>query len=200
MAGRDLQERACAIDSRYCSDEVVGFVRRSHPIARMIAGVEREMPVPFSTVKLDKHPRTCAPLMQGLTIWTVHVAWFKDLVAARIAKAVTEPESKEGRFHLPGDLTESCLQQMSSEHKVRERSGCRSKMRWVLKPGQVRNEAWDLLVYNAAVARMIRVDSMRSPGREPEFRRRPAARPPRPSREDHPSILSELGGGFGSWD
>jgi phage terminase large subunit GpA-like protein len=155
------------------------------------------MPVPISTIKLDKHPRTGAPLMQGLTIWTVHVARFKDLVAARIAKAVTEPEAKEGRIHLPEDLTDSCLQQMSSEHKVRERSGSRSKMRWVPKPGQVRSEAWDLLVYNAAVARMIRVDSIRSPGEEPEFRRRPA-RVPRPSREDRPSVLSEFGGGFGT--
>lgn len=189
---RHLRVRACVIDSRYRRDEVVGFVRRFHPIARMIAGVEREMPVPFSTIKLDKHPRTGAPLMQGLTIWTVHVAWFKDLVASRIAKAVTEPGAKEGRIHLPGDLPDSCLQQMSSEHKVRERSGSRSKMRWVLKPGQVRNEAWDLLVYNAAVARMIRVDSMRSSGREPEFRRRPAPRPGHPTWDDRPSILSDV--------
>lgn len=177
-----LRVRICVVDSRYRRDEVLDFVRRFDPVARMIAGVEREMPIPFSTIKLDKHPRSGAPLPGGLTIWTLHVGWFKDLVAARIAKVVAEPESRVGRIHLPNDLTEAWLQQLSSEHKVRERSGSRTRMRWVLKPGQVRNEAWDLLVYNAAAARMIRVDSLRSAEREPEFRRRSENRGPIPAR------------------
>lgn len=182
--------RIAMIDSRHRRDEVFDFARTWNPIVKMMAGVERDSPVPFGTVRVDKHPRTGQLLPNSMTIWTVNVGWFKDLVAARIGKAMEPPRDDDpapgaGRIWLPNDLPEGWLTQVASEHKVTERSGSKERARWVLKPGHARNEAWDLLVYNAAAARLIRVDTLRSPGNMPTRPARPA-RAPMPQRRRGP--------------
>jgi len=156
-----LMPRMVVIDSRYRRDEVMDFCRRN-PVARMIAGVERTTPIPFSTVRIDKHPKTGAVLPNSMSVWTVNVGMFKDLVAHRLRQSLAEDGGTLGRIHLPMDLDERWLNQMSSEHKVTKRSGNKTRDIWVLKPGRQRNEAWDVLVYNAAAAKMARVDTLRS--------------------------------------
>jgi phage terminase large subunit GpA-like protein len=159
---QQMMPRLVVVDSRYRRDEVMEFCRRN-PAARMIAGVERANPIPFSTIAIDKHPRTGARLKQSQMVWTVNVAMFKDLVAHRLRLSLADDvERPIGRIHLPNDLPEDVLEQMSSEHKVAQRSGSRVKRIWLLKPGRKRNETWDVTVYNAAAAKMIRADTMRS--------------------------------------
>lgn len=182
---QQLRIRCCVVDSRYRRDEVLEFVRKWQPAARMIVGVERETPIPFTTLRIDKHPRTGAVLPNALTVWSVNVGWFKDLVAARILRTLADPNTKAGRLHLPSDLPVDWIEQMSSEHKVREISGSKEVHRWVLKPGHRRNEAWDLTVYNAAAARLIRCDTLRSDG-EGDAPPPAPARPPRPTRPHRP--------------
>jgi len=150
------------VDSRYRRDEVLDFCRTNHPFTRMVAGVERAGPIPFSTVRIDKHPGTGAVLPVSMTVWTINVSLFKDIVAARLWRAVAEPNARNGRVHLPNDIPTELLVQFNAEHKVLERSGSIERARWVLRPGVKRNEMWDCLVYNAAAARMLRVDSLRS--------------------------------------
>lgn len=187
---KQLRIRCCVVDARYRHNEVVDFVRRWQPTCRMIEGVEREAPIPFSTKRIDKHPRTGKVLENALLVWSVNVWIFKDLVSARITRATTEPETKRGRIHLASDLPQEWLTQVASEHKVRERgSGGKEVHRWVLKPGHVRNEAWDLLIYNAAAARLIRCDTMRS-----ETRVAPGA--PGPPRSPIPRPRRSLGERF----
>lgn len=174
-----LPMRVCLVDSRYRRPEVFEFVRKWPTVARMIAGVERDTPQPFGTTKLEKHPKTGVVLPNSMTVWTVNVGWFKDLVSSRIQRALAEPESKAGRIWLPIDAPDALKVQLASEQKIRQRSGNREVMRWVLKPGHQRNEAWDLQVYQAAAARMIRVDTLRTEATAPQ---RPAMPPasPRP--------------------
>lgn len=157
---RKLRPRAVLIDSRYRRDEVIHFARQFAPVVRMIAGVERDSPIPFGTQRLDRHPRTGA-VMPGMQVWTINVGMFKDLAHARLARALEKDAGHTGRIHLPIDLPEDYVKQLSSEHKVRQRSGSRMRTRWTLRPGQQRNEAWDLLVYQIAAARMIRADLLR---------------------------------------
>lgn len=167
---QQLHVRACLVDSRHRRDEVMEFCRLHAPSARMIAGVERDAPVPFSTVKIDRHPRTGVPLAHSMTVWTVNVGMFKDLVAHRMALASLPPaedRTMAGRIHLPNDIEPDDLKHLSSEHKVLERKGRKERHRWVLKPGHQRNELWDCLVYNAAAARLCRIDLLRSPTRQP---------------------------------
>lgn len=172
--------QCCLVDRRGGRDsEVVDFVRRWSPIARMIAGVERDSPELFATKKIDRHPKTGLVLKQSLQLWTVNVGWFKDLVAQRMAIAETNPDVHHGRLHLPNGLPEGWLAQLSSEHKVKDsKSRKRDVYRWVLKPGHRRNEAWDLVVYNAAAARLIRCETMVSPERRGDGAPRKSAQPP----------------------
>lgn len=189
---RQLPVRLCVIDSRHRRAEVLDFTRAHQPLVRMIAGVERseDMVVPFGSIKVDRHPRTGAPLPSSLVITTVAVELFKDLVAMRMERAATEPEQRAGRIHLPNNLPPEFVRQMSAEHKVRERSGSRMRTRWVLKPGHQRNELWDLVVYVAAAARMAGLDRrLRSDAQAP-----PAARPrPRPAGRESGGPFSAIG-------
>lgn len=180
-----LAMRGCLVDSRYRRSEVLDFARRWPTVVRMIAGVDTDRPNPFGTVKIDKHPKTGQVLENSMTVWTISVGWFKDLLAGRIQKSLADPGSKVGRLWLPSNAPDQMKAQLASEHKVRERSGNREVMRWVLKPGHQRNEAWDLQVYQAAAARMFRVDTLRTEATAP---RRPAqaappARPGPPQRQ-----------------
>lgn len=189
---KHFQIRCMVVDSRHRRDEVIEFVRKRRPVARAIAGVERQAPIPFGTIKIERHPRTGQPLEHSLTCWTVNVGFFKDLVAARIAASAADPEKREGRLHLPKDLDPRLLLQLSAEHKVRERSGNRERARWVLKPGRGRNDAWDVLIYLHAAARMARVDLLRGrgpgPGPAPGEGGAPPPRRPGPPRRQR-SIL-----------
>lgn len=189
----ELPVRCCLVDSRYRREEVMEFCRRWQP-ARMIAGVERDTPLPFSTVKVDRHPRTGAPLPSSMTVWTINVGIFKDLLAHRVATTAAG-NAQAGRLHLPNDLTTARLRELSSEHKVLERSGSKVRMQWVLKPGHHRNELLDLMVYNTAAAKMIRVDVLRSPdrrreqqpGRSQQQRQQQQQQRPKPKKTGKPS-------------
>jgi phage terminase large subunit GpA-like protein len=182
---QQLRVHCCLVDSRYRRPEVLDFCRDWQPVARMIAGVEREGSVPFGTKKLDKHPRTGAPLPNSMTVWTVNVDWFKDLIAQRMQQALAEPESRAGRLWLPSDLDAASLKQLASEHKVKQRSGNREAMRWVKKPGHQRNEAWDLQVYQAAAARLSRIDTLRTERKQFAKRPAPDATAPPPRRQQN---------------
>lgn len=176
----DSQLRCVLVDSRHRRDEVVDWVRRWQPTARMIAGVHRESPEPFRTVKLDKHPRTGAPIPGGMAIWTVRVSQFKDLVAARLNRGASQ---REGRIHLPADSPPDWLHQLSAEQKVARRSAAgKVKEIWIKRPGRERNEAWDLLVYCSAASHLIRANLLRSAS-SPMRRPMPARRPGPPRRD-----------------
>lgn len=187
-----LRVRAVFVDTRGGrGDEVLDWARKHQPEVRMIAGVDRSTPELFGVKKIDRHPRTGQPLQASMQLHTVNVGWFKDLVAGRLQKAIEDPESRAGRIHLPQGLPENWILQISAEHKVRVRSGTREVERWVKKPGRDRNEAWDLLIYNAACARQQFVNLLVSDGNRPfrQQNRKPPP-PPRPRRPRPP------GGGF----
>lgn len=201
---RNLQPRCCLVDSRHRRAEVIDYARKRRPVVRMIAGVERESPVPFGSLRIEKHPRTGESLPNSMRLWTIHVGIFKDLLAARIALSGDEKhEGNAGRVHLPSDLPDDVLAQLSSEHKVRVRSRGHERMRWVLKSGHRRNELWDLAVYNAAAGRLVRCDLLRSSkpldgdqqsGEAPPTQPRPA-RPPRRRLPGSGGLFASIGGG-----
>ena len=164
---REMVPKLINIDSRYRREEVMEWARQ-HVNVRMIAGVMRESPQPFSTTRIDRHPRTGKMLAQGLTVWTVNVDTFKDLVNHRLQLALREDEDTPedevviGRVDIPKDIEPHWLRQMSAEHKIAKRTRGKMREAWQLKPGRKRNEAWDLLVYNAAAGRMLRLELLRS--------------------------------------
>lgn len=179
FGAKKLSLRIVFVDSRYRRTEVMDFVRR-RPTCRMIAGTEREAPIPFHAVKLDKHPRTGAPLPFTMTVWTITVAWFKDLCAARLSRALESSAGREQRIWLPADLSDEAAEELGSEHKIRVRSRGKEKLLWVKKAGRERNEAWDLLVYNAAAARLIHCETLTSKAPPRAGPSQPPPRSPRP--------------------
>lgn len=180
--------RCALVDSRYRRDEVLEFVRR-RPAARMAAGVDRQGPIDFTTTKLEKHPRTGQPLPNSVLVWSLTVGRFKDYLSARMRR----PET----WHLPEDLPDGYRAQITSEHKIRARSGSRLVERWVPKPGSSANHYWDAEVYAAAAAKMLRVELLRRPpGATGDSGARPPSPPPRPSgpprRERNPDRFPRL--------
>ena len=174
---KQMFPKLICIDSRYRRDEVMEWTRRN-PNVRMIAGVQRDNPVPFSTTRIDRHPKTGKALAQGLTVWTINVNVFKDLVAHRLQLSLREDEGEVvlGRMSIAGDLEPHWIRQMSAEHKIVKRMRGKVRETWQLKPGRQRNEAWDLLVYNAAAGRMLRLELLRSEGSQPAQRPKPKRR------------------------
>ncbi|MCA3008605.1 MAG: phage terminase large subunit family protein [Phycisphaerales bacterium] len=171
--------RCAVVDSRYRRDEVLDLHRR-RPTIRLGVGVERDGPIDFTTNKLERHPRTGAPLANSVLVWSLSVARFKDYVANRMLTPAT--------WHLPEDLPDGYATQVTSEHKVRVRSGGRERERWVVKPGSSANHYWDAEVYAAAAAKMIRVELLRrrpDDGAAPPSTP-PATRPPRSQRQRDP--------------
>lgn len=175
--------RCAVVDSRYRRDEVLELHRR-RPTIRMGVGVERDGPVDFSTNKLERHPKTGAPLANSVLVWSLTVGRFKDYVAARLQNPAT--------WHLPEDIPDGYAKQVTAEHKVRLRSGGRERERWVVKPGSDANHYWDAEVYAAAAAKMIRVELLRRRPDEPNGTPPPPQRPPRPPRPIRDSIASRF--------
>lgn len=178
---RQMVPKLINIDSRYRREEVMEWARK-HVNVRMIAGVRRETPQPFNTTRIDRHPKTGKSLAQGMTVWTINVDVFKDLVNHRLQLSLrdeghdSEVDAVIGTIDIPKDIEPHWLRQMSAEHKIAKRTRGKMREAWQLKPGRQRNEAWDLLVYNAAAGRMLRLELLRSDAKRAPAQRQPKRR------------------------
>ena len=153
---RNLIVRAVFIDTRYRPNEVIDFARRYPAFVKLSKGVEFDDPRPFSAAKVERHPVTGAPL--GLLRWHVNVGMFKDELSGSVR---TGNVSGPNAFHIYEGVDDQYLQEMSSEHKVLERSGKIERERWVKKAGHRQNHFWDTEVLNRAVAKLMRIDQLR---------------------------------------
>lgn len=169
--------RCIFIDSRHRRAEIIEWSRK-HTAVKMIAGVDRESPLDFHTVKLDKHPETGQPLKHSAMVWTITVGRFKDLYSSKMQ----DPE----RWHLPEDIDDDYKRQVTAEHKIRRR--VRGKMRaiWAKRPGRDANHLGDCEVYAVAAAKLIRIELLQRRGGEqvPEGGGPPA--PPAPKKPRPP--------------
>jgi phage terminase large subunit GpA-like protein len=68
-----------------------------------------------------------------------------------------------GRVHLPSDVTDELLHQMSSEYLRTTRSRGQVKKQWVRREGHPRNHWWDCSVYALAAADLARVGDLGDP-------------------------------------
>lgn len=185
---RGLAVRGMFVDARYRTEEVMAFCRRRPALCKPSIGVERDDPRPFGgTSRLDRHPTTGAPLERSLVAWHVNTGYFKDLVAVRVRTGGAPGASA---FHLYEDVDDAYLQEMSSEHKVLQRSGTRSRERWVPKHGRAQNHFWDCEVGAAAMAQLLGVDRLR------EIMDRASARSARPERQRPPGGRDDSSGGI----
>lgn len=171
---RGLMLRGVFVDSGYRLPEVVDFARAHPHLVRLLKGSDSDDPRPFSASRIDRHPRTGQPM--GLQLWIVNVPLFKDEVAAAIHIG---GQDAPGGFHVYEGVDDAYLQEMTSEHKILVRSGSTERERWVPKHGRAQNHFWDTEVYNRAMARLLRIDTLRAG--VPPARSAPRPGPPSPS-------------------
>lgn len=158
---RALMVRAVFVDGRYRTPEAVEFARK-WPQVRLSFGVERDDPRPFTSSRMDRNPNSGIPLGSSLVVWHVNTGMFKDVLAQQIRDAA--------KWHIYEDADGDYLKEMTSEHKILQRSRDRVRERWVLKPGHQQNHYWDTEVLNVAIAELLQVHKLR------EFQARAAAR------------------------
>lgn len=162
---RALMLRGVFCDSQYRQSEVIDWARK-HPIVKLLKGDEFDDPRPFSMSKIDRHPKTGQPI--GLQLWSVNVGLFKD----ELAGALNLSDGGEaGAFHVYRDVDKDYLSEMTSERKILIRKDKGEPVeRWVKKHGRAQNHYWDTEVYNRALAKLLRIDTLRAGG---ERRQRP---------------------------
>lgn len=173
---RGLMLRGVFIDTNYRPAEVIDFARRYLAQVKLCRGVELDTPIPFRAESVEKHPRTGAPI-GNLKCWHVNVGIFKDLLAQSVR---TGGIAGAGGFHIYDDVDQQYLDEMSSEHKILQRSSERERERWVKKAGHRQNHFWDTEVYNRAIAQLLGVHQLRSAAAAaaPTNRPRPPVRRP----------------------
>jgi phage terminase large subunit GpA-like protein len=174
---RGIMLRAVFVDTNYRPSEVIDLARKFPAVVKLCKGVEFDDPLPFKAHSIERHPRTGAPI-GALKAWHVNVGMFKDLVSASMRVGGIDGP---GAFHVYEEADTTYLDEMTSEHKILQRTAVRERERWVKKAGHRQNHYWDTEVYNRAVAHLIRIDTMRGDGGTGGDRRPKG--PPKPPNE-----------------
>lgn len=151
--------RLLMIDARYRTTEVIEWARKWGALVKPSFGVESDDPRPFTPKSVDRNPFTGQSLPNSVIVWHTNVAQFKDVFAAAIERG---NEPGPGAFHLPKNVDENYVAEVTAEHKVLVRSGKNARERWVKKPGVRQNHYLDAEVLAFAAAQLIRVDLMRA--------------------------------------
>ena len=148
-SGAELKINCTFIDSGGSNtQDVYNFARKnqhkdiyalkggSNPFAEIIDGRPSKRTVNARGVRIKK----------GVEVWIIGVKAAKDLLYSRLK--LTEGR---GMIHFSRELPEEYFKQVVSEHIEKYYHRGQKTHKWVC-PKNVRNEAWDLLVYNVACA------------------------------------------------
>ena len=150
QSGAPMRITACAIDSGDGTHtaEVYKFCRpRAYRNVFAVKGANsldaKELAAP-TWQEMDIQGKK---VQKGIQLWQVGVHSIKNRLFCRLA--VNTPGTN--MIHFGNWLSEEYYDQLTSEKLVKHRSRGRGVKRWEAKPG-VRNEAWDVLIYNYAAA------------------------------------------------
>jgi phage terminase large subunit GpA-like protein len=154
-----LGVRLACIDTGYRTDEVYDVCRRYRDIARPIKGQDHLPGAPYRISPLDKNPRTGTTIPGGLTLWHLDTSHYKDKVNRMVHAGPGDPS----KWHLFEGISEEYLKQFCAEHKIilRDKKG-RAHEEWQKITSGRPNHYWDVEIYAAAAADMIRVSALRS--------------------------------------
>jgi phage terminase large subunit GpA-like protein len=148
-----LRVRILLVDSGYRTDEVYEFCRTHAPRARAIKGATHSLQGLFYRASRLDINAAGKKIPGGLSLWLIDTGYWKDFVARRMQP---QAAAKMPRWQVYSTVDDMYAAQVTAEHKVtvRNRVSRKTTEVWQLKPGQRRNEAWDLEVYNAVAADM----------------------------------------------
>lgn len=114
----------------------------------------------------------------GMQLVLVDGGKYKDMIAARMQKP-----NGAGSWMVHKDCDLDYAQQVTAEHKVAQKSGGRSVLRWVVKTSHADNHYLDCEVYAAAAADIMGVRQLLEEEPEPPKGREMPEPPPAPEKE-----------------
>lgn len=142
------QVNLCAIDSGYDTENVYDFCLVNQDWAVPVKGSSTPMISRYRRSKID-NPNSKA---FGQALYIVDPDQYKNLIAARINRPVGT-----GCFMIYSGCDKEYAEQLTSEHKIRERKGNREIETWVPKSSAARNHYLDCKVYSSLAADLLQV-------------------------------------------
>ena len=157
--GKRYRIELTLVDSGYSTDLVYQFCAEYRSGVMPIKG----RPTPTNNASIREFSDFVTPL--GQHAFAVSVDFYKDRwIAALRRKWDGAGMQREGSFNAPVDCTDDQLKELTVERKqerIDKRTQRRLGWEWHRTAG-VRNELWDLLVYNAAALDVIAWDQCRN--------------------------------------
>jgi len=139
------------VDSGYSNATVVGFCAEYQSGVYPIVGRDR----PGKTQRIREFSEF--KTQQGTTGYTITVDHYKDRMAPVLRREWSEQAGTQKPYHFnaPVDITDAQLKELTVETR-RERIDEKGSVTYVWhRPGNARNELWDLLGYGSAAVEII---------------------------------------------
>ena len=142
---------------------VYGYCAEFPDVCRPIRGLSRATGLPYQASKIDRHPVTGQPFPGSMMLWGLNTAFFKDRI---LRLQMTEP-GQPGEWHLPEDVSDDYVAQVTSERRVfqRHKKTGRGAYVWLPKYHGIANHMWDCEGYATAAAHMLGVGGPAAPAR-----------------------------------
>lgn len=162
--GRKMVVNLALIDSGYQADATYDFCVDNAEWALPAKGSSNPIESRYKISKIDKIQSNA----YGMQLILVDGDKYKDSIAARMRR-----KNGSGSWMVFARIDEEYAQQVTSEHKVSERSANGTvKMKWVQKHSHAANHYLDCEVYDFAAAEMLGVRSLHLMGEKPEPERK----------------------------
>lgn len=138
----------CLIDSGYDADSTYDFCATNSEWAMPVKGASNPMMSHFKTSKINKVDSKA----YGMNLVLVDGDKYKDMIASRMRK-----DNGKGAWMVYEGCDREYAEQVTSEHKVNEKSGSRIVQRWRPKHSHIDNHYLDCEVYSLAAADILGV-------------------------------------------
>lgn len=142
--GREYFVNLCGIDSGWNPDDTYDFCAKNSEWAVAVKGSSTEIPTKYRLTRIDREEKG----MYGIALYLVYGAYYKDLIANRIARKTDEP----GGWYVHQECEREYAEQITSEHKVTIKRGGKEIDVWQLKTSGADNHYLDCEVYAAFAA------------------------------------------------
>lgn len=149
--GSSLVVALCLVDSGYDSDSTYDFCVNNSDWALPVKGSSNPMTNHFKLSKINRPDSKAF----GMNLVLVDGDKYKDMIAARMKK-----DNGAGAWMVYSSCDLEYAKQVTSEHKVNEKTGARVVARWRPKHSHADNHYLDCEVYAFAAADIMGVRSM----------------------------------------
>lgn len=147
-SGEQVIVSLCLIDSGYDADSTYDFCATNSEWAMPVKGASNPMMSHFKTSKINK----VGSKAYGMNLVLVDGDKYKDMIASRMRK-----DNGKGAWMVYEGCDREYAEQVTSEHKVNEKSGSRVVQRWRPKHSHIDNHYLDCEVYSLAAADILGV-------------------------------------------